>query len=102
MVNGVPVNISDILHNITHTIMKENRKVIMNATLISIFVTMLLTIVTISLVFLYSLKYYQAKWQFLLETILLQMQHLNTILQTNHVHLSRCVIAKPKTTIIAE
>ena len=83
VLNGVPINISAILNNITGNIIKENQKRMINAMVISIIITMILTILIVSIMFSYFMKYYQEYLELFMDRILIQMHQIKVISRNN-------------------
>ena len=69
VLNGVPMNLSAILYNITETVIKENQKIMIYTIMIAIMITMILTLLIVSILFSYYMKYYQEYVELCMERI---------------------------------
>ena len=86
MLNGVSIDLSSLLHNITHQLVQENQKTVIYTALVSILVTMLLTILSVAIIFSCYMKFYQAHWEMLLEKMMIQIHHIRVIVQRQHLN----------------
>jgi len=87
VLNGVSINISSILNNITRNILQENQKVFINVTLISVMVTLILTIFIVSIIFSFYMRRYQAYWELLIQRIIIDIQQIQVTLQNTNTNL---------------
>jgi hypothetical protein len=97
VLNGVRINLSAILHNITENIIKENQKVMIKTMVITNIITVILTILIMSIRFSYFMKYYQEYLELFMDRIVIQMHHIKVIIQNNTTKRNQCEISTTKT-----
>ena len=83
MVNGVPINLSLILQNITQCNSQANRKTMIRDTIVAMIVTMVLTILIMMILISYLIKCYRPLWEGLIQTIIEQHRYQETTISRN-------------------
>jgi hypothetical protein len=80
MLNGVPINLSLILQNITQHIIQENQKTTIQITIMAMIVTMILSILIMIILLSYTIKWHRRSWEW---HVLKIIQHHETIISPN-------------------